>query len=82
MRISIFRWKAGQQRLCNESKNAVFCCLDALQNLVGQQNARYGIIRIFNALQETSANRHLLYILLEMLLKELYPELSVEAVQA
>ncbi|RXN29220.1 sorting nexin-25 [Labeo rohita] len=55
---------------------------DALQNLVGQQNARYGIIRIFNALQETSANRHLLYILLEMLLKELYPELSVEAVQA
>uniref|UniRef100_A0A671QDU2 Sorting nexin 25 n=1 Tax=Sinocyclocheilus anshuiensis TaxID=1608454 RepID=A0A671QDU2_9TELE len=55
---------------------------DALQNLVGQQNARYGIIRIFNALQEASANRHLLYILLEMLLKELYPELSVEAVQA
>uniref|UniRef100_A0A8C1K6Y8 Sorting nexin 25 n=1 Tax=Cyprinus carpio TaxID=7962 RepID=A0A8C1K6Y8_CYPCA len=35
---------------------------DALQNLVGQQNARYGIIRIFNALQETSANRHLLYV--------------------
>ncbi|TRY93957.1 hypothetical protein DNTS_021113 [Danionella cerebrum] len=52
---------------------------DALQNLVGQQNARYGIIKIFNALQETSANRHLLYMLLEMLLKELYPELSVEA---
>uniref|UniRef100_A0A8C1K5D2 Sorting nexin 25 n=1 Tax=Cyprinus carpio TaxID=7962 RepID=A0A8C1K5D2_CYPCA len=36
---------------------------DALQNLVGQQNARYGIIRIFNALQETSANRHLLYVM-------------------
>ncbi|KAI1883541.1 hypothetical protein AGOR_G00232650 [Albula goreensis] len=51
---------------------------DALQSLVGQQNARYGIIKIFNALQEVSANKHLLYILLEMLLKELYPELSLE----
>ena len=35
---------------------------DALQNLVGQQNARYGIIKIFNALQEASANKHLLYV--------------------
>ncbi|KAI4904914.1 hypothetical protein NFI96_033161 [Prochilodus magdalenae] len=52
-----------------------------LQNLVGQQNARYGIIKIFNALQEASANKHLLYILLEMLLKELCPELSAEAKQ-
>ncbi|XP_060783874.1 sorting nexin-25 isoform X3 [Neoarius graeffei] len=49
---------------------------DALQNLVGQQNARYGIIKIFNALQESSANKHLLYVLLEILLKELCPELS------
>lgn len=35
---------------------------DALINLVGQQNARNGIIKIFNALQETSANKHLLYV--------------------
>ncbi|MBN3301739.1 SNX25 protein, partial [Amia calva] len=35
---------------------------DALQSLVGQQNARYGIIKIFNALQESSANKHLLYV--------------------
>uniref|UniRef100_A0A672GMF1 Sorting nexin 25 n=1 Tax=Salarias fasciatus TaxID=181472 RepID=A0A672GMF1_SALFA len=76
---------------------------DALTNLVGQQNARYGIIKIFNALQEASANKHLLYvrasllpnsavvseprssrlsffffffqILMEMLLKEVCPEL-------
>ncbi|CAI9171666.1 unnamed protein product, partial [Rangifer tarandus platyrhynchus] len=34
---------------------------DMLQSLVGQQNARYGIIKIFNALQETRANKHLLY---------------------
>lgn len=38
------------------------CLSDALTNLVGQQNARYGIIKIFNALQETSANKHLLYV--------------------
>lgn len=48
---------------------------DALANLVGQQNARYGIIKIFNALQEASANKHLLYVLVEMLLKEVCPEL-------
>ncbi|XP_062856486.1 sorting nexin-25 [Trichomycterus rosablanca] len=54
---------------------------DALQNLVGQQNARYGIIKIFNALQEARANKHLLYFLLEMLLKELCPDLSVELEQ-
>ncbi|KAB0406373.1 hypothetical protein E2I00_001842, partial [Balaenoptera physalus] len=34
---------------------------DMLQSLVGQQNARHGIIKIFNALQETRANKHLLY---------------------
>uniref|UniRef100_A0A3Q3QS40 Sorting nexin 25 n=1 Tax=Monopterus albus TaxID=43700 RepID=A0A3Q3QS40_MONAL len=51
---------------------------DALANLVGQQNARYGIIKIFNALQEASANKHLLYVMMEMLLKELCPELSME----
>lgn len=51
---------------------------DALANLVGQQNARYGIIKIFNALQETSANKHLLYVLMEMMLKELCPELGRE----
>lgn len=36
--------------------------LDALINLVGQQNARNGIIKIFNALQEANANKHLLYV--------------------
>uniref|UniRef100_A0A8C2XDK6 Sorting nexin 25 n=1 Tax=Cyclopterus lumpus TaxID=8103 RepID=A0A8C2XDK6_CYCLU len=51
---------------------------DALANLVGQQNARYGIIKIFNALQEASANKHLIYVLMEMLLKEVCPELSAE----
>ncbi|KAK1175923.1 sorting nexin-25-like [Acipenser oxyrinchus oxyrinchus] len=51
---------------------------DTLQSLVGQQNARHGIIKIFNALQETSANKHLLYVLLELLLLELCPELRAQ----
>ncbi|KAG8134710.1 hypothetical protein E2320_007802 [Naja naja] len=50
---------------------------DTLQNLVGQQNARHGVIKVFNALQETKANKHLLYVLLEMLLLELCPELRI-----
>uniref|UniRef100_A0A8C7ALA4 Sorting nexin 25 n=1 Tax=Neovison vison TaxID=452646 RepID=A0A8C7ALA4_NEOVI len=49
---------------------------DTLQSLVGQQNARHGIIKIFNALQETRANKHLLYVLMELLLIELCPELK------
>ncbi|XP_014876971.1 sorting nexin-25 [Poecilia latipinna] len=52
---------------------------DALANLVGQQNARFGIIKIFNALQEANANKHLIYVLMEMLLKELCPELRAAA---
>ncbi|XP_069487611.1 sorting nexin-25 isoform X2 [Ambystoma mexicanum] len=48
---------------------------DVFQNLVGQQNARHGIIKIFNALQENKANKHLLYVLMELLLIELCPEL-------
>uniref|UniRef100_A0A8C7DD60 Sorting nexin C-terminal domain-containing protein n=1 Tax=Oncorhynchus kisutch TaxID=8019 RepID=A0A8C7DD60_ONCKI len=43
-----------------------------------RQNARYGSIKVFNALQETSANKNLLCILLEMFLKELCPELNRE----
>lgn len=35
---------------------------DTLQNLVGQQNARHGVVKVFNALQERKANKHLLYV--------------------
>ncbi|XP_008166625.2 sorting nexin-25 isoform X2 [Chrysemys picta bellii] len=54
---------------------------DTLQSLVGQQNARHGIIKVFNALQETRANKHLLYVLLELLLTELCPELRIHLEQ-
>ncbi|XP_078250039.1 sorting nexin-25 isoform X6 [Pogona vitticeps] len=54
---------------------------DTLQNLVGQQNARHGVIKVFNALQETKANKHLLYVLLELLLIEMCPELRTDLEQ-
>ncbi|XP_062349562.1 sorting nexin-25 isoform X2 [Cinclus cinclus] len=54
---------------------------DTLQNLVGQQNARHGVVKVFNALQERKANKHLLYILLELLLTELCPELRAHLEQ-
>uniref|UniRef100_A0A6I8RF47 Sorting nexin 25 n=1 Tax=Xenopus tropicalis TaxID=8364 RepID=A0A6I8RF47_XENTR len=52
---------------------------DALQNLVGQQNARHGIIKVFNALQENRANKHLLYVMMELLLVELCPEVRSQS---
>uniref|UniRef100_A0A8C8SH08 Sorting nexin 25 n=1 Tax=Pelusios castaneus TaxID=367368 RepID=A0A8C8SH08_9SAUR len=54
---------------------------DTLQSLVGQQNARHGVIKVFNALQETRANKHLLYVLMELLLTELCPELRIHLEQ-
>lgn len=53
---------------------------DALEKLVGQQNARNGIIKIFNNFQEANANKHLLYVLMEMVLKELCPELEFQQI--
>lgn len=54
-------------KLCTEHSinSSIECKLnfsDTLQSLVGQQNARHGIIKIFSALQETRANKHLLYV--------------------
>ncbi|KAM9381971.1 sorting nexin-25 isoform 2-T2 [Phaethornis superciliosus] len=54
---------------------------DTLQSLVGQQNARHGVVKVFNALQERKANKHLLYVLLELLLTELCPELKAHLEQ-
>ncbi|XP_029868484.1 sorting nexin-25 isoform X2 [Aquila chrysaetos chrysaetos] len=54
---------------------------DTLQSLVGQQNARHGVVKVFNALQERKANKHLLYVLLELLLTELCPELRAHLEQ-
>lgn len=51
-----------QSSAVEESKHKNLNFSDTLQSLVGQQNARHGIIKIFKALQETRANKHLLYV--------------------
>ncbi|XP_012691311.2 sorting nexin-25-like isoform X2 [Clupea harengus] len=77
--LSNVRTEAERQETRDQAQKKLLESVpDALQNLVGQQNARFGVIRVFNALQEVNANRHLIYILMEMLLRELCPELSDE----
>ncbi|KAL8624041.1 hypothetical protein ACOMHN_041631 [Nucella lapillus] len=49
---------------------------DALKNLVGEDNARRGTIKVFEVLQNKTLNKHLIYNLLEIFLLELCPELK------
>lgn len=49
---------------------------DTLKNLVGEDNARRGTIKVFEVLQNRTLNKHLLYNLLEIFLLELCPELK------
>lgn len=51
---------------------------DAVRVLVGEDNARRGAIKTFEVLQDTRLNKHLLYIIIELLLFELCPELKPE----
>ncbi|XP_069872487.1 sorting nexin-25 isoform X1 [Dipodomys merriami] len=73
---SAVRSDAGSQETKQKAQQKLLENIpDTLQSLVGQQNARHGIIKIFKALQERRANKHLLYVLMELLLIELCPEL-------
>ncbi|XP_042890697.1 sorting nexin-25-like isoform X2 [Penaeus japonicus] len=47
-----------------------------LCTLVGQQNARRGATKLFTTLQHHALNKNLFYNVLEVLLKELFPELQ------
>ncbi|XP_033743124.1 sorting nexin-25-like [Pecten maximus] len=49
---------------------------DALKSLLGENNARRGSIKVFEVLQDTRLNKHLFYILLELVLMEICPELN------
>uniref|UniRef100_A0A8D0H6R4 Sorting nexin 25 n=1 Tax=Sphenodon punctatus TaxID=8508 RepID=A0A8D0H6R4_SPHPU len=78
--------KSRSEEQCQETKQRAQQKLlenipDTLQSLVGQQNARHGIIKVFNALQENRANKHLLYVLMELLIIELCPELRTHLEQ-
>ncbi|CAG5115635.1 unnamed protein product [Candidula unifasciata] len=49
---------------------------DTLKTLVGEDNGRRGMIKIFEVLQNKNLNKHLLYNLLEIILLELLPEMK------
>ena len=45
-------------------------------NLVGQQSARNGVLKVYESLQEKRLNRQLVYELLELACHNLFPELQ------
>lgn len=48
---------------------------EALQNLIGHENARRGFSKIFLSLQDKRLNKHLLYKLMEETVEEVFPEI-------
>ena len=40
----------------------MLCAADALKNLVGEDNARHGTIKVFEALQDVRLNKHIFYV--------------------
>lgn len=49
---------------------------DIICNLVGQQNAKNGLLKIFEVLQNENYNKQLIYDLLEVFLVEIFPEIK------
>ncbi|XP_041357035.1 sorting nexin-25-like isoform X2 [Gigantopelta aegis] len=49
---------------------------DALKNLVGEDNAQRGTIKMFEALQDVRLNKHFIYNILQVFVLELVPELQ------
>ena len=49
---------------------------DVFNQLLGIKNARRGTLKVFDALQDQRLNKHLFYELLEVVIKDSFPELS------
>lgn len=49
---------------------------DVFNQLLGHKNARRGILKVLDALQDERLNKQLFYDLLEVILKDGFPELS------
>ena len=55
---NVFFRSVMQSRVCD----SVVCVPDALKNLVGEDNARRGTIKVFEVLQNKRLNKHLIYV--------------------
>ncbi len=69
--------KEKRAALAAETRTALADSLpDALVSLVGQQAAAGGAVKVFEALQNVTLNKQLLYEVLEMGLVEIFPEIA------
>ncbi|XP_065670461.1 sorting nexin-25 isoform X2 [Hydra vulgaris] len=49
---------------------------DVLQNLVGKRNSRLGFLKLFEAFQDFRSNKHLFYMVLELIIVTICPEIK------
>ena len=60
---------------CKARESLIRNIPDWLSHLVGQQSSKVGITKVFDAFQEKTLNKLLLYDLVEILMYNLFPEL-------
>lgn len=54
---------------------------EVLQNLVGKKNSKLGTIKVFEAFQDIRVTKHLFYVIFELILFTLCPEVVSEEIQ-
>ncbi|CAB4026229.1 sorting nexin-25-like, partial [Paramuricea clavata] len=54
---------------------------EVLQNLVGKRNCKLGIIKMFEAFQDIRTNKHLAYLIFELCIFTIFPEIRAETSQ-
>ncbi|XP_039440568.1 sorting nexin-25 [Culex pipiens pallens] len=73
---SVDRSEDQQEMTMNAAKSLLLDNIpDLLGNLIGAQNARAGIMKLFDNVQNPVYNKQLFYDLLEILMLELFPEI-------
>ncbi|XP_065058443.1 sorting nexin-25-like [Rhopilema esculentum] len=53
---------------------------DVLSNLVGKRNSKLGFIKIFEGFQDIKTNKHIFYVLLELIIITLCPEIKSDEI--
>ncbi|XP_057312986.1 sorting nexin-25-like [Hydractinia symbiolongicarpus] len=55
---------------------------DVLANLVGKRNGKLGFMKLFEAIQDLQTNKHLFYVMLELIIVTICPEVKSKEVLA
>lgn len=56
------------------------CFSDELKHIIGSETTRRGLLRVFQLFQEPVLNRRLLYVLLEGIIENLFPQYDLVSV--